>query len=120
MKKLMFLTIMFVGMFFIAASDASAQSCKPGPNQVALFEDIDYQGKCVVLDAGELYNVEDVNFANDTLSSVMFGSNISTVILYEHINLKGKKLTFAKSVTTLENTFVGNDTVSSMIIRLKK
>lgn len=116
----MFLTMIFVGMFLVAAGDASAQDCKPGPNQIALFADINYQGKCVVLDAGELYNVEDVGFTNDTLSSVMFGSNISTVILYEDINLKGKKLTFAKNVATLENTFVGNDTVSSIIIRLKK
>jgi len=115
----MFLT-MIIGLFFIAASDASAQDCKPGPNQVALFEDINYQGKCVVVDASEKINVEDVGFPNDMLSSVKFGSNISTVILYEHIDLKGKKLTFAKSVSTLENTFVGNDTVSSLIIRLKK
>lgn len=122
MKKLMFLTLMFIGMFLVAASDASAQSCKPGPNQVALFVDVNYQGKCVVLDAGKpnkVNNVEDVGFPNDTLSSVLFGSNVSWAVLYEHIDFKGKKKTYYESIPSLEDSFVGNDTVSSMLINLK-
>ena len=116
----MLLTILFLGIFFVAAGDASAQNCNPGPNQVALFEDINYQGKCVVVGAGEKINVSDVGFADNVLSSVKFGSNISTIILYQDADVKGKKLTFAKSVDTLIGTFVGNDTVSSLIVRIKK
>jgi len=109
-------------MFFVAASDASAQSCEPGLDQVALFEDINYEGKCVVLDAAKptkLNNVEAVGFPNDALSSVLFGSNVSWVVVYEHNDFKGKKKTYYESIPSLEDSFVGNDTVSSMLLNLK-
>lgn len=111
--------MMFVGLFFVVASDASGQNCKPGPNQVALFEDLKYEGNCVVVDAGELYNVEDVGFPNDTLSSIMFGSNIKSVELCEDFNLKGKRQTFYQSVGDFTNLRIGNDTVSSIKINIK-
>lgn len=120
MRKMLYLSLMmFVGLFFVATSDASAPACQPGPNQVALFEHVNYGGKCVVLDAGELYNVEDVGFPNDQLSSVKFGSNIKSVELFEHINLNGKNETFGGSVADLTRSKVGNDVVSSMRINLK-
>ena len=118
MKKIMFL-MMFVGLFLVAASDASAQNCKPGRNQVALFEDWKYQGNCVVVDAGELYNVEDVGFPNDNLSSIRFGSNIKSVEFCEDVNLEGSCQTFYKSVGDFSKLRIGNDTVSSMKINLR-
>jgi hypothetical protein len=118
MKKIMFL-MMFVGLFWAAASDASAQNCRPKANQVALFEDWKYQGNCVLVDAGELYNVEDVGFPNDNLSSILFGRNVASVELCEDVNLGGKCQTFYKSVGDFSKLKIGNDTVSSMRINLK-
>ena len=118
MKKIMFL-MMFVGLFLVAASDASAQKCKPKANQVALFEDWKYQGNCVVVNAGELYDVEDVGFPNDNLSSILFGRNIKSVTLCEDNNLEGSCQTFYKSVGNFNKLRIGNDTVSSMTINLR-
>ena len=114
----MFLMMVF-GMFLIAASDASAQGCRPKANQVALFEDWKYKGNCVVVDAGELYNVEDVGFPNDNLSSILFGRNIASVTLCADNNLGGYCQTFYKRVGDFAKLRIGNDTVSSMKINLK-
>lgn len=118
--------MMFVGFFFVAASDVSAQNCKPGPNQIAIFADWKYQGDCRIIDFGQLKkkegfpvdtrdlnNVEEVGFANDSMSSVLLGRNVGVQLCVD-INLEGTCRSFDKSIPDLSKTDVGNDSVSSL------
>ncbi len=78
MKKII-CSLMFLGIILVITDQAMAQNCKPGNNQVAVFERPEYQGSCAILGIGE-YSREttDKSILNRIppimISSIMIGS----------------------------------------------
>ncbi len=107
------------------------QTVQPAPSGRVVFYQ-DYQcttGNCITLRAGEHSDLRQWNTGaqgspnwNDQISCMVMGSGISKVIVYEHINFKGKSKTFTRT----SNNPLGcwslagnwwNDKISSIKIR---
>lgn len=112
MRKAIYLMI-FLGVFLGFTDSASAQNCRPNANQIAVFEDANYRGKCSVRNVGEYRSSRAFGLKNDSLSSIIIGRNVMA-ILYEHNNFGGKRQTFSRTDANLRNNLVGNDSVSSI------
>jgi|GEM_PF-4025758 len=51
------------------------QDCRPSTQQVAIFEDDGFLGPCAVLDIGDYRNSAQFRLRNDSISSILVGSN---------------------------------------------
>lgn len=91
-------------------------SPEPGPTQVILFQDVNYEGAYKILEIGSYASTAQMGFSNDALSSIKIGSRVR-VTLYEHNNFQGRNQLISANVPSLVGSYIGNDTVSSMIIR---
>ncbi len=91
----------------------------PGPRQVILYEDFNYQGIFKILEIGDYNSTGAMDFPNDKLSSIKVGSEIRAT-LFEHNDFKGKSQTFSVNIPYLGGTYIGNDAVSSIKISLKE
>jgi len=90
----------------------------PESEGVVLFEDINYQGQCVVF-SGDSSDLRQLDF-NDKTSSIKFNGKYATdwqVVLYEDVEYQGKSLILTASNPDLRIDLVGNDQVSSIQIR---
>lgn len=54
------------GLFFIAAGSAAAQSCQPNNNQIAVFAEKNFRGKCKVLNVGQYPDAAAMDFDDDS------------------------------------------------------
>ncbi len=118
MKKFTFL-LMFLGVVLIVTDSARAQNCRPNANQIAVFEDANYSGRCAVRNVGNYPSARSFGLPNDSLSSIIVGRNV-IAILYEHNNYGGKNQRFARTDSFLGNNTVGNDNVSSIRVIRKR
>jgi hypothetical protein len=112
MKKILF-SIMFLGMMLVIADEATAQNCRPNANQIAVFYDANYQGRCVVRNVGTYSSVRSTGLPNDSISSIIVGRNV-TAVLCRDVNFRGTCETFSSSDSFLGNNRIGNDQVSSI------
>lgn len=87
--------------------------CNPSANEVALYVDSDYRGACIVKSIGDYLNPASVQLPNDSISSVIVGSNVK-VTLCRDDNYGGTCETFIASDANLTDNSIGNDQVSSV------
>lgn len=58
------------------AADTGRSSCDPGPDQVSVYEDKNYKGRCAVLDLGFYPSNTHFALADDSISSIRVGVNV--------------------------------------------
>ena len=97
-------TVLIVGLglaFAVsAAGAANAQERVPLPNQVYVFEDVDYSGASAQWNIGQSvpdlrrWNTPAGKSWNDRISSIRVGAN-ARMLGYENINFGGKCIIFA-------------------------
>jgi len=94
-------------------------ACKPEPNQaaVAVYQHPDYKGNCRVLSLGSYRNSKEMNFKNDSISSIEFGeSSKARINICQHSNFKGRCEIITKSISSLKSSRVGNDQITSISV----
>lgn len=87
--------------------------CAPLSNEVTVYADAGFGGRCRIRHAGDYPNPETIPFSNDSITAVKIGSNVK-VTLCEDDNLGGTCETYTADDADLSNNLIGNDTVSSM------
>lgn len=115
------------------STHASAAGCEPGPNEVTLYQHGDYRGSCSVLGLGYYQDAAAMRMKNDSVSSIKVGANVEIVVSKHSFrgNTGAYKKRFMKytgnveevitsSQSSLKRTRVGNDSISSVGVRLKK
>ncbi|MEQ1603477.1 MAG: hypothetical protein ABL999_01260 [Pyrinomonadaceae bacterium] len=117
MKKLIFVGL-FLGFMFAAAETASAQLCKPNADQIAVFENDNFQGRCKVLNVGDFPSPQRIGFDNDSITSLKVGANVQ-VDVCEDDNYQGVCQTYGEDAGTLVGTNIGNDSISSLKVYRK-
>ncbi len=89
-------------------------ACSPSPNQAALYNNTHYQGYCVLVDPGEIADLNTLtDFGENNLASIQLGGAVSA-ILFDETNFKGRSQALTASVENLDNFVIGNDRVSSL------
>ncbi len=89
-------------------------ACSPAPNQAALYNNTRYQGYCVVIDPGEIADLNTLtDFGENNLASLQLGGAVSA-ILFDETNFKGRSQTLSASAENLNDFVIGNDHVSSL------
>ena len=87
--------------------------CKPKPNQVALFEHVNYGGRCVLKEIGEYPNDLAVGLPENLVTSIKVGADVWAV-LYDGLNFGGGTATVLVSDPNLSDTPIGHDSMSSL------
>lgn len=118
LTKMMFIGVCLVVVGFLAVGSVSAQNCRPNANQIAIFDDWRFEGKCKVLDIAGYATPEALGFDNDSISSILVGNNVQAEICQNDL-YKGACETLTSDNDFLENTRVGNDSVSSIRVTRK-
>lgn len=85
----------------------------PGPDQVIVFSDTNYQGNYTIFHVGEFANLADQDVGNDAASSVKVGSN-AKVAFYQSTNFSGSYEVITADDTSLSNNSIGDNTASSL------
>lgn len=117
MKYSILISSLFL-LFIVSAGDVSAQNCRPNANQIAIFDDWKFEGKCKVLDIAGYATPEALGFDNDSISSILVGKNVQVEICQNDL-YKGTCETLVSDNDFLGNTSVGNDSVSSIRVTRK-
>ena len=95
-------------------------NCRPNANQIAVYENSGYRGKCSVRGVGSYQSAGAFGLANDSMSSMRVGQNVA-VTLCEHNSFGGKCQTFTRSSPNIGRSRVGNDEVSSIkVVRRRR
>ncbi len=91
--------------------------CQPGPGQVALFADPNFQGVCAVFGPNAGYLSTSLNIPGiNTASSVVVGSG-ARASLYSKDSFSGREETFYQSDTNLADNRIQDDSVVSLIVQ---
>jgi len=118
-KSLLFL---FWALMFVLAPPTLGKyiqtSCTPNDNQVSLFTDPNFTGKCVTLDVGVYQHHENLPVANDAVSSIMIGSNVFATFCQDG-DFKGICNTLFTNAEDMNMFTVGNDSISSFNVQLR-
>jgi hypothetical protein len=90
------------------------------PDVAVVCENYDYQGRCSFLTAGSYNNADQTGLPNDSISSVIVGSNVN-LTLCVHGGLTGECTTFQSSTqdpnlsdNPLDNQYFWNDNTTSI------
>ncbi|NLV23998.1 MAG: hypothetical protein GXY54_04350 [Deltaproteobacteria bacterium] len=101
-------------LFFVLALPFLAFADSPPAKEIRIYQDASYSGSASNLSRNQA-NLVNTGW-NDKISSIQLGSDVLKVIVYEHINYKGKKNTI-KGNTNFGGTW-WNDKISSLEIYL--
>lgn len=94
-------------------------SCAPSANQVALFSDKDFQGDCILLNAGSFTSPASLGtVGDDNAVSIQVGSNVKAT-LFMNANLQGRAETFTANDSNLGDNRIGKKTVSSVRVQTR-
>lgn len=107
-----------LGLFVFAEASASAQNCVPNANQIAVFENDNFQGRCKVLNIGDFPSPQQMGFDSDSITSFKVGANVQ-VDVCEDDNYQGACQTYGEDAVTLVGTNIGNDSISSLKVYRK-
>ena len=93
------------------------------PESAMVCVDIYYEGKCRLLPIGTYNTATEIGLPNDSISSVMVGSNVY-IVLYVHGGLTGQSITFRSNDPDLtndwiDNTYIWNDNTTSLQVLQK-
>lgn len=95
-------------------------ACNPAAEQVALFEEVDYSGGCVIYEVGNYPDDASLGaLGGDDASSIRVGSNV-VATLYSAANYLGHAETLAANDSYLLDNRIGNENLSSMRIVLRE
>jgi hypothetical protein len=95
-------------------------ACIPGPEQVALFEGLDYVDGCVIFGIGNYANADSLTpLGNDDAASILVGSNVMAT-LYSEGNYAGHSQTLLYSDHNLSDNLVPADRMSSLRVWLRQ
>jgi hypothetical protein len=94
--------------------DPLPPACNPRSDQVALFSDRDYWGKCEILGLGEHPDISALLEINDNdVESILVGENV-LASLYDNTNFNGRSITLESNDSNLDDNSIGNNTLSSL------
>jgi hypothetical protein len=94
------------------------------PDMVAVCQDFNFGGNCKFLTIGIYNNPDQIGLPNDSISSVMIGSNVK-LILYLHGGLTGESITIVEDISDLsgywgsQNAWNWNDNTTSLSVQNK-
>jgi murein DD-endopeptidase MepM/ murein hydrolase activator NlpD len=89
-------------------------TCSPGPNQVALYAESEFQGDCTILDAGAYPDaVSFGGVGGDRAASIQVGSDL-VATLFSDPGYTGRSETLTRSDRDLAENAVGAGTLSSL------
>ena len=57
-----------------------AQTCNPGANQIAVFTDTAYRGRCAIRNIGNYASPSSTGLPNDSISSIKIGRNVRALV----------------------------------------
>jgi len=99
--------------------DNQPPACQPGSEQIALYTEPNYRGRCALVETGDYYGMIYVDgIENDEVSSLLVGEKVYA-ILYESTNLKGIYEVFTQSDPDLSDNTIGDNSISSLqVIKL--
>lgn len=114
----------FLAMSASLASNAANAACTPNADEVAVYQHSNYRGICSVLQMGDYNNSTQLRMKNDSVSSIRVGENAQIkACRHARTNTVTGGLrwfddpqscqTFARDVVNLNDTRLGNDTISS-------
>jgi hypothetical protein len=93
------------------------QFCTPGPNEVALFANFDYEsGSCRVKTVGDYVNPDQVELHDDSISSLQVGSNVRAYLCTD-AGLTGLCETITMDDPNLSDNAIGGQ-ISSVRVEL--
>jgi murein DD-endopeptidase MepM/ murein hydrolase activator NlpD len=92
-------------------------ACVPGASQIALFDQKDYRGECVVLGTGNYQGPSSLGTLGDnSIVSIQVGANVQAT-LYQDASLQGRAETFLSNDSNLSDNRIGKKTVSSVRVQ---
>ncbi len=94
---------------------AGETNCQPGQGEVSFFRHANFQGFCTTLGPGYYFDPAEMNFLNDTLSSVRLGPG-ATVELFAGTLSHGSGSYLLHSDPNLSDNPIGNDTMSAAVV----
>ena len=102
---------------------AAADVLQPPPDVVVVCQDFNYQGACYFLSVRNYNTPEEIGLPNDSISSVLVGSNVK-LTLYLHGGLTGESITFYANDPNLtdnrtNNQYNWNDNATSVSVQLR-
>jgi len=131
MFKLVFVLFLLFATGF--GTHANAAGCEPSLNQVTLYQHSNYRGACSVLDIGYYKDSAAMRIANDSVSSIKVGSNVSVYVarhsfrgntgMYKKrfmVRTGEAEQIFTSSIRNLNGSRVGNDSISSASVFVKE
>lgn len=92
--------------------------CRPGPDEVAFFDDSNFHGACKSLGIGEYQTAFDMNMANDSISSIRVGSGVQTLVCQDG-SFEGKCELITGDDPNLGNNTIGHDRISSAKVQVR-
>ncbi|MBE7473339.1 MAG: hypothetical protein HS114_29780 [Anaerolineales bacterium] len=92
-------------------------ACVPGPNEVALFLNFDYQPPCEVKILGDYANPDQIGLPNDSISSLRVGQN-ARAVLCMHGGFTPPCETFTWDDPNLSDNLIGSGQTTS--VRVEK
>ncbi len=103
-----------------ATTPPPPQICAPSASQIAIFSGINYTGACALLGSGSYPNGAFLAPVGDgQVSSVMVGGPDIEAVMYDGPNYTLRNDTLTDSLRNLSSLRVGNDSVSSIIVRAR-
>ncbi len=91
---------------------STAPACGPGANQIGVYSESDYGGKCQIMDVG---NYTELSAFNNSIESIQVGSNVMAQ-LFSEPNFTGRSETIFNNEGDLEDNLVGNNQITSLKI----
>ena len=113
-----------------AFAEAASAACKPGPNEVALYQHKNFGGICSTLPIGDYTNSKKLAMPNDSVSSIQLGGNVQITACKHAITNKvtgglgwfddpQSCQTFKNSNKDLKRTRLGDNKISSASVKAK-
>lgn len=90
-------------------------SCRPGIDGIAVYQLKDFGGNCRILTVGSYSNSSQLNFRNDSISSIQIGRGSSThAVVCQHHNYGGRCETITRTDKDLSDNQVGDNSITSI------
>ena len=92
--------------------------CSVRGNEIAVFEDENFEGECIIHNVGNFSNALEIGLPDNFISSVKVG-NLLRLVLYRNGGFTGITDIYNANDNALFYDTIGNDTVSSMRVEWK-
>jgi hypothetical protein len=90
-------------------------SCKPGPDSVGLYQHNNLKGNCRILGVGSYSSSSQMNFSNDSISSIEIDPTSRIyVIACQHGKFGGRCEIIRRTDASLSDNQIGDNSISSI------